>query len=144
MVIARQPFCLKWISVTKVSKYGKSEYSRALNASYMFQLIYSSMALDGGLIKEANNFSQWFFSLHYVASGLEKPLLAGIFGLLSSSAPTPLRRCCAARPYYQWRTDHRPTSLSSFALAFKKRSLYLVIGICGTWMHRFAFWKFYL
>ena len=29
--------CWKWISVTKVSKYGKSEYSRALNASYMFQ-----------------------------------------------------------------------------------------------------------
>ena len=29
--------CLKWISATKVSKYGKSEYSRALNASYTFQ-----------------------------------------------------------------------------------------------------------
>ena len=29
--------CCKWISVTKVSKYGKSEYSRALNARYTFQ-----------------------------------------------------------------------------------------------------------
>ena len=37
MVIALQPFLWKWISVTKVSKYGKSEYSRALNASYTFQ-----------------------------------------------------------------------------------------------------------
>ena len=33
--------CLKWISVTKVSKYGKSEYSRALNASYTFQPLMS-------------------------------------------------------------------------------------------------------
>ena len=41
MVIARQPFCWKWISVTKVSKYGKSEYSRALNASYTFQPLMS-------------------------------------------------------------------------------------------------------
>ena len=32
------------------------------------KLIYSSMALDGGLIREANNCSQWFFSLHSVAS----------------------------------------------------------------------------
>ena len=31
--------CWKWISVTKVSKYGKREYSRALNASYTFQLL---------------------------------------------------------------------------------------------------------
>ena len=30
------------------------------------------MALDGGLIKVANNCSQWFYSLHSVASGLEK------------------------------------------------------------------------
>ena len=37
MVIVRQPFCWKWISVTKVSKYGKGEYSGALNASYTFQ-----------------------------------------------------------------------------------------------------------
>ena len=37
MVIAREPLCWKWISVTKVSKYGKSEYSPALNASYTFQ-----------------------------------------------------------------------------------------------------------
>ena len=29
--------CLKWICVTKVSKYGKIENSRALNASYTFQ-----------------------------------------------------------------------------------------------------------
>ena len=42
MVIARQPFCWKWISVTKVSKYGKSEYSRALNASYTFQSLWVS------------------------------------------------------------------------------------------------------
>ena len=34
MMIAQKPFCWKWISVTKVSKYGTSEYSRALNASY--------------------------------------------------------------------------------------------------------------
>ena len=37
MVIAQQPFCWKWMSVTKVSKCGKSEYSQALNASYTFQ-----------------------------------------------------------------------------------------------------------
>ena len=41
MVIARQPFCWKWLSVTKVSKYGKSEYSRALNESYTFQPLMS-------------------------------------------------------------------------------------------------------
>ena len=34
--------------------------------------------------------------------------------------------------------------LSSFAVTFKKRCLYLFIGICGTWMHRFVFWKLYL
>ena len=33
--------CWKWISFTKVSKYGKIEYSRALNASYMFQPLMS-------------------------------------------------------------------------------------------------------
>ena len=33
--------CLKWISVTKVSKYGKIEYSRALNVSYTFQPLMS-------------------------------------------------------------------------------------------------------
>ena len=44
------------------------------------------MALDGGLIKEANNCSQWFFSLHSVASGLEKPLLAGYRTAHCSSA----------------------------------------------------------
>ena len=38
----------------------------------------------------------------------------------------------------------RPTFLSSFVVTFKKRCLYSFIGICGTWMHRFAFWKFYL
>ena len=32
--------CWKLISVTKVSKYGKSEYSQALNASYTFQPSY--------------------------------------------------------------------------------------------------------
>ena len=37
MVIAQQPFCWKWISVTKISKYGQNEYSQALNASYTFQ-----------------------------------------------------------------------------------------------------------
>ena len=37
----------------------------------------------------------------------------------------------------------RPTFLSSFVVTFKKRCLYSFIGICGTWMHRFAFWKFY-
>ena len=37
-----------------------------------------------------------------------------------------------------------PTFLSSFVVTFKKRCLYSFIGICGTWMHRFAFWKFYL
>ena len=41
MVIVWQPFCWKWISFTKVSKHGKSEYSRALNASYMFQPLVS-------------------------------------------------------------------------------------------------------
>ena len=40
MVIAAA-ICLKWISVTKVSKYDKSEYSRALNASYTFQTLMS-------------------------------------------------------------------------------------------------------
>ena len=38
----------------------------------------------------------------------------------------------------------RPTFLSSFVATFKKRCLYSFIGICGTWIHRFAFWKFYL
>ena len=33
--------CWKWISVIKVSKYGKSEYSRALNAGSMFQPLMS-------------------------------------------------------------------------------------------------------
>ena len=33
--------CLKWLAATKVSKYGKSEYSRALNASYTFQPLMS-------------------------------------------------------------------------------------------------------
>ena len=28
---------LKMVSVTKISKYGQTEYSRALNASYTFQ-----------------------------------------------------------------------------------------------------------
>ena len=37
MVIAQQPFCWKRISITKVSKYGQNEYSRALNASYTLQ-----------------------------------------------------------------------------------------------------------
>ena len=37
MVIAQLPFCWKWTSVTKISKYGQNEYSRALNASYTFQ-----------------------------------------------------------------------------------------------------------
>ena len=32
--------CWKWISFTKVSKYGKKEHSRALNASYTFQPQY--------------------------------------------------------------------------------------------------------
>ena len=41
MVIARQSFCWKWISLTEVSKYGKSEYSRALNACYTFQPLMS-------------------------------------------------------------------------------------------------------
>ena len=41
MVIAQQPFCWKWISVTKVSIYGKSEYSWALNTSYTFQPLMS-------------------------------------------------------------------------------------------------------
>jgi len=36
-----QPFCWKWISFTKVSKYGKSEYSWALNVSYTFQPLMS-------------------------------------------------------------------------------------------------------
>ena len=34
--------------------------------------------------------------------------------------------------------------LSSFVVTFKKRCLYLFIGICGTWVHRFVFWKLYL
>ena len=70
---------------------------------------------------------------------------------LSSSAPTPPRRCWAARPYSHWHTQFAqflfrfgPTFLSSFVVTFKKRCLYSFIGICGTWMHRFAFWKFYL
>ena len=33
--------CLKWLSATKVSKYGKSEYSQALNTSYTFQHLMS-------------------------------------------------------------------------------------------------------
>ena len=34
------------------------------------------MALDSGSIKEEGGSSQWFLSLHSVASGLQKPLLA--------------------------------------------------------------------
>ena len=71
--------------------------------------------------------------------------------LFSFSAPTPPRRCWAARPYSHWHTQFAqflfrfgPTFLSSFVVTFKKRCLYSFIGICGTWMHRFAFWKFYL
>ena len=41
------------------------------------KLIYSSIALDGGTINEADGCSQWFLSLCSVVSGLEKPLLAG-------------------------------------------------------------------
>ena len=58
------------------------------------------MALDGGLIKEANNCSQWFFSLHSVASDLEKPLLASLryfwppFFLSTNTSLTLL--CCQA------------------------------------------------
>ena len=37
MMIAQKPFCWKWISVTKISKYGQNEYLQALNASYTFQ-----------------------------------------------------------------------------------------------------------
>ena len=76
-----------------------------------------------------------------------------IFGLplvpLSSSAPTPPRRCWAAGPYSHWhaqflfRFGHRFVIIN-FVVTFKKRCLYSFIGICGTWMHRFAFWKFYL
>ena len=43
--------CLKWISATKVSKYGKSEYSRALNASYTFQPLMSFWYTN----KDSNN-----------------------------------------------------------------------------------------
>jgi len=43
--------------------------------------MYSSIALDGGSIKEADGCSQWFLSLRSVASGLEKPLLAGYYNL---------------------------------------------------------------
>ena len=50
MGIARQPFCWKWISVTKVSKYGKSEYLRALNASYTFQPLWVSVNMQECLI----------------------------------------------------------------------------------------------
>ena len=36
------------------------------------------MALDGGLIKEADGCLQWVLSLCSVVSGLEKPLLAEV------------------------------------------------------------------
>ena len=38
---SQQPFCWIFISFTKVSKYGKSEYSWALNTSYTFQPLMS-------------------------------------------------------------------------------------------------------
>ena len=41
------------------------------------KLIYSSMALDGGSIREANDRSQWFLSLCSVTSSMERLLLAG-------------------------------------------------------------------
>lgn len=47
-----------------------------LNRFYMLKDNNSSMALDGGSIKE-DGYSQWFLSLRTVASALEKPLLAG-------------------------------------------------------------------
>ena len=41
------------------------------------KLIYSSIALDGGSVKEADGYSQRFLFLRSVASVLEKPMLAG-------------------------------------------------------------------
>ena len=42
------------------------------------KLIYSPLAQDGGSIKESGHgYLQWFLSFRCVASGLEKPLIAG-------------------------------------------------------------------
>ena len=65
----------------KAAVVGVSECARALTCFETgftcLKLIYSSIALDGRSIKEADGCSQWFFSLRSVASGLEKRLLAG-------------------------------------------------------------------
>ena len=47
------------------------------NRIYMFKVNLFAIVLDGGPIKEADGCSRWFLSLRGVASGLEKPLLAG-------------------------------------------------------------------
>ena len=62
--------CLKWISATKVSKYGKSEYSRALNASYTFKplmifwyILINNYSLKPRLIvRSLQNFQTWQFT----------------------------------------------------------------------------------
>ena len=43
----------------------------------MFKVYFLSMVLDDGSIKELDGYSHWFLYLRSVASGLEKPLLAG-------------------------------------------------------------------
>ena len=55
--------CLKWISATKVSKYGKREYSRALNASYTFQPLWVSGFMEVMNTRQKISFS--FCELRY-------------------------------------------------------------------------------
>ena len=62
------------------------------------------------------------------------------FFLGTNTSPTLL----GSQALFPLTHSDRPTFLSSFVVTFKKRCLYSFIGICGTWMHRFAFWKFYL
>ena len=50
-----------------------------LDRFYLLKVNYSSKALDGGSITEANGRSQWFFSFRSIVSNLgeTRPLLAG-------------------------------------------------------------------
>ena len=59
--------------------------------------------LDGGSMNEADGCSQWFLSLRSVASGLEKPLLAGYGYSQLASLECNAWVCCSQ--YYRCITE---------------------------------------
>ena len=69
--------CLKWMSATKVSKCGKSEYSRALNASYTFQPLMSF----------------WFYGINRTLNSASQPVKKR--RTLFSFVDTLCRLCCS-------------------------------------------------